>query len=64
VPAAIAEFLRKRGFDCEHVVEADLGDASDAAICCYAEPQERVIISKDEDFFYVAKQPESKIKVI
>ena len=64
LPAALAEFLRKRGFDCEHVVEAGLGDASDAAICRYAEEQERVIVSKDEDFFYVAKQPETKIKVI
>jgi len=64
LPTALAQYLRKRGFDCQHVLEASLGDALDADICRYAELQERIIISKDEDFFYFAKQREAKIRVI
>jgi predicted nuclease of predicted toxin-antitoxin system len=51
LPTALAEYLRKHGFDCQHVLEDDLGDALDSDICRYAELQERIIISKDEDFF-------------
>jgi len=64
LPAALAQYLRKRGFDCQHVVEAGLGDALDSDVRRYAELQERIIISKDEDFFYFAKRREAKIKLI
>ena len=56
--------MRNRGFDCQHVLEAGLGDAFDNEICRHAELEERIIISKDEDFFYFAKQRDAKIKVI
>jgi predicted nuclease of predicted toxin-antitoxin system len=42
----------------------DWADVLDSEICRYAELQERIIISKDEDFFYLAKQRAAKIKVI
>jgi predicted nuclease of predicted toxin-antitoxin system len=64
LPTALAQYLRKRGFDCVHVLEAGLGDALDSEICKYAELQERIIISKDEDFFYFAKLLDAKIRVI
>jgi len=64
LPVSLAQYLRERGFDCQHVLEAGLGDAVDSDICRYAELQERIIISKDEDFFYFAKQSETKIKLI
>ncbi|PYT51777.1 MAG: hypothetical protein DMG43_13325 [Acidobacteria bacterium] len=64
LPAALAQYLRERGFDCQHVFEAGLVEALDAEICRYADAEERIIISKDEDFIYFAKRPESKIKLI
>ena len=64
LPAAVAEYLRKRGFDCQHVLEAGLSAALDSDICRYAEVQGHIIISKDEDFIYFAKKPEAKIKLI
>ncbi len=64
LPTALVQYLRKRGFDCQHVLEAGLADALDTDICRYAELEGRIIISKDEDFFYFANQRESKIKVI
>ncbi len=63
-PVALADHLRDRGLDCQRVFEAGLGDATDTAICRHAELQDRIIISKDEDFFYFAKQHHANIKVI
>ncbi len=64
LPMALAQYLRTRGFDCQHVLEIGLAEASDADICRYATGDERVIISKDQDFLYLANRPETKIKLI
>lgn len=64
LPVALAQYLKKHSFDCEHVLDVGLAEASDAEICRYANSQERVIISKDQDFFYIASQPEAKLKLI
>ena len=64
LPKALAEHLRVRGHDCEHVLEAGLADSSDISICRYAEAQERILISKDEDFLFLSNQPMSKIKLV
>jgi predicted nuclease of predicted toxin-antitoxin system len=64
LPVALAQHMRDRGLDCQHVLEAGLADATDIAICRHAEFQGRIIISKDEDFFYFANQRHAKIKLI
>lgn len=64
LPAALADYLNKRGFDCEHVSQVGLGKASDAEICQYAMAQEAVIVSKDQDFLYFSSQPNANIKLI
>ncbi|HKV91635.1 MAG TPA: DUF5615 family PIN-like protein [Candidatus Angelobacter sp.] len=64
LPAALAQYLRKRGFDCLHVLDIGLAEANDADICRYAAGDERVIISKDQDFLYLANQLETEIKLI
>ena len=61
---ALAQYLRKRGFDCEHVLDVGLSESSDADICRYAITEERVIVSKDQDFFYLAGHLEARIKLI
>ena len=58
LPVELAQYLRDRGFDSQHVLEAGLGDARDSQICRHAELQGRIIISKDEE------QRAAKIKVI
>lgn len=64
LPTALAEYLQQRGYDCRHVLEVDLARASDAEVCRYANDQERIIVSKDEDFLYFATKPESKIRLL
>jgi predicted nuclease of predicted toxin-antitoxin system len=64
LPQALAEHLCRRGHDCQHVLDAGLSGASDIAICRYAEAQERILITKDEDFLYLSNQPKSKIRLV
>jgi len=64
LPIALAEYLRKRGYDCQHVLDVGLARASDAEVCRYAIDEQRIIVSKDEDFLYFASQPESKLRLL
>ena len=64
LPLALAKYVQQRGFDCEHVLDVGLAECLDVEICRYAEAHDRVIISKDEDFFYIASQSKRKIKLI
>ncbi len=64
LPAALVQFLRKHGVECEHVLDAGLAEASDAAISRYAVAQDLIIVSKDEDFFYLASQPDTRIRLL
>ena len=64
LPKALAEHLRARGHDCQHVLEAGLADAPDISLCRFTEAQDRILISKDEDFVFLSNQPKSKIKLV
>lgn len=50
LPTALARFLASRGVDCFHVLDIDLGTATDATIWEYAGRNDYVVVSKDEDF--------------
>lgn len=41
-----------------------MAQASDAEICRYATEQGRIIVTKDEDFLYLASRPNSQIKLL
>lgn len=64
LPGALALYLQKRGFDCEHVSDVGLASATDIEICNYALAQERIIISKDEDFLYLASKTDPPIRFL
>ena len=57
LPPALAQYLQKRGFDCEHVLDVGLAHSLDGEICRYA-------VSKDEDFLYLARQPKAKFRLL
>jgi predicted nuclease of predicted toxin-antitoxin system len=50
-------WLRKRGYDALHVLECHHGQADDRAIWELALNEERIVISKDEDFFILSTRP-------
>ena len=52
LPSALAGYVRKKGFDCEHVLDAGLADNG------------FVIISKDEDFLYLAGEPNATFQLL
>ncbi len=64
LPAALAVYLRKKGVDCEHVLDAGLAEAGDAELCRYATDNERIVISKDEDFLYLANRPKARFQFV
>ncbi len=51
LPTALAQYLRERGFDCQHVLEAGLGDALDSEICRHAEFEKRIINQQGRRLF-------------
>lgn len=64
LPAALARFLSSKGLKCKHVADVNLDSASDKQIWQYANQHGYILISKDEDFFYMASQEKSKGKLI
>jgi len=64
LPTALARFLAARGVDCQHVLDLDLADSTDAAIWKYACGNECAVISKDEDFLYLANVPSAKARLV
>ena len=64
LPASLARFLVSRGVDCQHVLDIGLADASDAEIWKHAVRNDCVVISKDEDFLYLANAPSAKARLI
>jgi predicted nuclease of predicted toxin-antitoxin system len=64
LPTALARFLASGGVECRHVLDLDLGGATDAAIWDYASRNDFVVISKDEDFLYMANVPSAKARLI
>ena len=64
LPAALARFLASRGVDCQHVLDVGMSEASDSEIWEHAGRSDCVVISKDEDFLYLANIPGAKARFI
>lgn len=64
LPTALARFLVSRGIECRHVLDVGLDSAADALIWEYACRNDCVLISKDEDFLYLANAPTAEARLI
>ncbi len=64
LPAALARFLAGRGVECQHVLDVGLADATDPEIWEHASRNDCVVISKDEDFLYLANSAGAKARFI
>lgn len=58
LPVSLARHLADLGHDAYHVTDRGLEEADDRAIWHLAVQEQRVVISKDEDFFSLANQVE------
>lgn len=54
LPTALARHLSSKGIECRHVRDCGLGEASDREIWRHAVENDEVVVSKDEDFVYLA----------
>ncbi len=54
LPIQLAVHLRGLGDDCEHVLDAGLDEADDLLVWTHAAQSERILVSKDEDFIFLA----------
>ena len=67
LPTKLAEHLSKKGFDVKHVIELPLKDStSDHEISRIADLEDRIVITKDEDFvngFVLRKIPKKLLYV-
>lgn len=64
LPIALSKFFALRGYQCQHVLDIGLEKASDTDIWRYADEHEFVVISKDEDFLYLAGRAETKSRFL
>jgi predicted nuclease of predicted toxin-antitoxin system len=54
LPGTLARWLRGRGCDAVHLLDCGMAQADDRTIWKKAIDEERIVISKDEDFFILA----------
>jgi predicted nuclease of predicted toxin-antitoxin system len=57
LPPSLAHWLRDRGHEAAHVFEIGLHLLDDRALWARALADARIVVSKDEDFLYLANQP-------
>ena len=64
LPRALVRFITDRGHDCRHVLDVGLARESDIHIWNYASENSCIIVSKDEDFVYLAQPPEAEARLL
>jgi predicted nuclease of predicted toxin-antitoxin system len=56
LPPSLSRFLADAGHDSLHVAMVNLDAASDAALWQWATREDRIVVSKDEDLFFLANR--------
>jgi predicted nuclease of predicted toxin-antitoxin system len=64
LPIALSRFLSSRGLQCKHVQDFGWGSAPDQTIWNYACADSWILISKDEDFFYLSLASDHAARLI
>ncbi|WP_404421462.1 DUF5615 family PIN-like protein [Nibricoccus sp. IMCC34717] len=64
LPAALARWLKAKGFEAQHVLELDLAQSPDGAIWERAAKEGAAIVSKDEDFARLSVMRPEQVQVV
>ena len=64
LPVALAQYFTSIGHECEHVGAVSLDAASDTEIWEYASQAGSVVVSKGEDFLYLANRHETPARLV
>jgi predicted nuclease of predicted toxin-antitoxin system len=57
LPLQLAVHLRGKGDQCEHVLEIGLDESDDLQLWTQAAEAGQIVVSKDEDFVFLANRP-------
>jgi predicted nuclease of predicted toxin-antitoxin system len=57
LPGALCKFLQEQGHDAVHVLDLQMDEKADFEIWDFARAEQRIVISKDEDFVHIANRP-------
>lgn len=64
LPVALALFFRERGHEAIHVLECGCDELSDSELWTKAASEQRIVVSKDQDFVFLAHRPGDTGKLI
>ena len=64
LPPALAKFLQGKRHTAQHVRELGLREADDRVIWRHATENGMVLVSKDEDFYFLASIPGNTVKLL
>lgn len=64
LPLALAAHLRDCGHDCQHVLDLNLHESTDLELWNQCLIDDRVLISKDEDFIFLANRIGDKGRLV
>lgn len=63
-PLQLARFLAGEGHVAVHAVEVGMDEAQDVDVWSWATQNDYVVVSKDEDFLFLAKRPRDLVKLV
>ena len=64
LPPALVGFFRERGCEAQHVLQLGLASASDDEIFQHAGANGQIVVTKDEDFFYLCRRLGSDVGLL
>lgn len=64
LPPILADWLRRKGYDATHALNYGNGKLSDRELYDVALAENRILISKDEDFFHLATRPGNRCRLL
>ncbi len=64
LPKALCAWFAAKGHQCEHVLDIGLAQSKDVEIWQHAAENGAIVVSKDEDFADLARQPKTGPAVI
>ena len=64
LPPTLADWLRRRGYDASHALDYAQGRMTDGELHEAAIAEERILISKDEDFLHLATRPGDTLRLL
>jgi predicted nuclease of predicted toxin-antitoxin system len=64
LPPALVKFIQGQGHTAQHVRDLGLKTADDAVIWRHAAANDVVVITKDEDFYFLGTSPGNTVKLL